>query len=349
MVVYIYTADQVRRIGLKILGVDRHRQKRQSAKSNLADFKAHYGVDPIVCAQMWEDLQTTTIAAAQIDAKSSYNRNSGANLKNFLRGFHFLMRYGTELERKVSSGNARNTVRKWTWFFVEKIAALKGLKVSCVRRTSANELRLVDFLSLLLCFICSTCCRSLLLQIVWPQHWSTNFIISVDGVHCKIPEPKHPTLSKDPSFYSHKSNSAGLNYELALSLTEPKLVWLKGPLPAGANPDLGVYQNKHPQLGEAGEALKNKIPTGKKAITDGGYSDRKDPKLSQPNSHDTEELRTFKARARMRQEAFHSRLKRFHCLTDVFRHGIDRHGVCFEAVAVICAYEMELVSPIWSM
>lgn len=129
MPVYIYTADQVQRIGLKILGVDRHRQKRQSKKSNLADFKAHYGVDPAVCAQMWEDVQTTTIQNAHVNATSPDNLNSGANFKNFLRAFHFLMRYGTELERKVASGNARNTVRKWTWFFVEKIVALKELKV----------------------------------------------------------------------------------------------------------------------------------------------------------------------------------------------------------------------------
>jgi len=129
MPVYIYTADQVQRIGLKILGVDRHRQKRQSNKSNLADFKAHYGVDPSVCAQMWEDLQTATIQEIRVNATSPDNRNSGANLKNFLRAFHFLMRYGTELERKVASGNTRTTVRKWTWFFVEKIAALRGLKV----------------------------------------------------------------------------------------------------------------------------------------------------------------------------------------------------------------------------
>lgn len=129
MTIYIYTSDQVLRIGLKLLGVDQHRQRRQSKKSNLADFKAHYCVHPNVCAQMWEDVQTTTIQEARVNASAPDNKNSGANLKNFLRAFHFLMRYGTELERKVTSGNSRNTVRKWTWFFVEKIAALRGLKV----------------------------------------------------------------------------------------------------------------------------------------------------------------------------------------------------------------------------
>lgn len=158
-------------------------------------------------------------------------------------------------------------------------------------------------------------------------------------MHCKIPEPKHPTLSIDPDYYSHKYNGAGLAYELALDLFESKLVWLKGPLPAGANPDHKMYASE----------LKDKIPVGKIAVTDGGYNDRKDPKLSQPNRQDNDQLRTFKARARMRQEAFHSRLRRFNCLTDGFRHGQARHGTCFVAVAVICAYEMDYVSPMWDI
>lgn len=89
--------------------------------------------------------------------------------------------------------------------------------------------------------------------------------------------------------------------------------------------------------------LKNKIPVGKKAITDGSYPDKKDPKLMQPNSHDPEQLCTVKASARMCQEAFHSHLKQFHCLTDIFRQGQELYGTCF--VAVIWANEMEM----WSM
>jgi len=77
-------------------------------------------------------------------------------------------------------------------------------------------------------------------------------------------------------------------YELALSLYDSKLVWLKGPIGAGKS-DLAVYQSE----------LKHLIPAGKKAVTDRGYGDYKDPKLSQPNSLDSEKLRTFKALARM--------------------------------------------------
>jgi len=95
--------------------------------------------------------------------------------------------------------------------------------------------------------------------------------------------------------------------------------------------------------------LKGKIPDGKKAVVDGGYNDHSDPKLARPNSHDPQQLRTFKARAKMRQEAFHTRIKRFNCLTNNFRHGRDRHGTCFIAVCVVLAYKMELVKPMWDI
>jgi len=175
-------------------------------------------------------------------------------------------------------------------------------------------------------------------QIVWPDTWSSNFIISVDGVHCNYHEEKHATLSKDKSIYSHKRNGPGLMYELALSLFESKLVWVKGPIGAGKS-DLAVYQSD----------LKQRIPAGKKAVTDRGYNDSKDPKLSQPNSMDSKQLQTFKARARMRQEAFHRRLKKFDCLTDEFRHNREKHGLCFESVCVIVCYEMDMGMPMWDV
>jgi len=183
-----YTADQVLKVGLKLLGVSTARQNRQKHKTNVQDFRDHYGTEPDICAKIWDDLQTTNIPDAKIQA----TLYPGRDLKNFLRACHFLRRYKTEAERKVDSGNTKKTVRKWTWFFLHKIGALRAEKI------------------------------------VWPTTWASNFIISVDGVHCNYHEEKHATLSKDPSLYSHKRNGPGLVYELAMSLFEPKLVWVKG-------------------------------------------------------------------------------------------------------------------------
>ena len=58
---------------------------------------------------------------------------------------------------------------------------------------------------------------------------------------------------------------------------------MKGPVKAGTS-DLTIYKS----------GLKDKIPAGKKAVTDNGYRNKSDSKLAPPNSHDAKELRTSK-------------------------------------------------------
>jgi hypothetical protein len=157
-------------------------------------------------------------------------------------------------------------------------------------------------------------------------------------VHCRFHELEDDQLAKNPKNYSHKFNGPGLCYELALSVFENKLVWMRGPFKASRS-DLGIYRGE----------LKGMLPAHKRVVCDGGYRDKMDPRLATPNSNDPEELRTFKARCRMRQENFNSRIKRFGCLKQDFRHSMERHGDCFEAICVTCVFEMELVSPMFDV
>jgi len=170
------------------------------------------------------------------------------------------------------------------------------------------------------------------------SQWSTHFTVSVDGVHCCFHETKHSTLSKDPKNYSHKFNNPALTYELALSIYSNELVWMKGPVKPSVS-DLAIYKS----------GLKHHIPANKKIMCDGGYRDKKDPRLATPNSHDEPDLLTFKARCRMRQEQFNQRIKVFGCMKQNFRHSMECHGDCFEAVCVTCVYEMELVNPMFDV
>jgi hypothetical protein len=64
--ILIYTPDQVLRRGLSLAGMDVDRQEKQNRESCIGDFKAAYGIHPLVLAQIWEDLQTTTIPTARI-------------------------------------------------------------------------------------------------------------------------------------------------------------------------------------------------------------------------------------------------------------------------------------------
>ena len=108
--------------GLMLVGFENHRIQNVSRVVNLERFRAHYGSNPIVYAQIWEDLQTTAIPDAQID-------NVNADLSMFLMSIHFLKGYATEAVLAATFRICEKTVRKWRWFFASKIQALKAEKV----------------------------------------------------------------------------------------------------------------------------------------------------------------------------------------------------------------------------
>jgi DDE superfamily endonuclease len=155
------------------------------------------------------------------------------------------------------------------------------------------------------------------------------YLISVDGTHCRINEPRHIPSS---GWYSHKSHSAGLNYEIAVNLHESKVVWINGPFPAGRN-DRSVYT-------QAG-GLQSMIPPSKKVIADKGYRSQNDVTLSTPNPFDSDIVKTFKKRASARHETLNQRIKNFEVLAGCFRHNIAKHQCVFEAICVIVQYDME--------
>lgn len=133
-------------------------------------------------------------------------------------------------------------------------------------------------------------------------------------------------MSRDPAFFSHKSNSAGLNYELAISVFSNQLVWMSGPHPAGRS-DIQVFRQE--------DGLKDKIPAGKKLIADNGYRGERSI-ISTPNSQDP-------------QPAFNGKIKNFSALAEPFRHGINKHKIAFEAICIIVQYQLENGSPLFDV
>jgi hypothetical protein len=105
----------------------------------------------------------------------------------------------------------------------------------------------------------------------------------VDGVHCRIFEPKHPTFSKNPEYYSHKHKQAALCYEVALAVYNSCLVWISGPHKASKH-DITIFR----------EGLKHLIPDGKRAIGDTSYKGEPTA-VSTPNrAHDPPDVKKFK-------------------------------------------------------
>lgn len=152
------------------------------------------------------------------------------------------------------------------------------------------------------------------------------FLLSVDGVHCRIQE-----VRKDPGakWYDHKSNGPGVAYELGIAIRSNRLVWINGPFPASRH-DITTFR----------DGLKDQIPDGKRAIGDSGY--RGEPtKVAVTRDADSDEVKKFKARAKARHETFNARIKNFKILDSAFRHGFERHKTVFEAVCICVQYDIE--------
>jgi hypothetical protein len=89
------------------------------------------------------------------------------------------------------------------------------------------------------------------------------------------------------------------------------------------------------------------FPVGKLVLGDKGY--RGEPEIiSTPNSHDPVKPREFISRARARHETFNGCVKKFRCLSERFHHHSDEnHKIVFEAVCVICKYQLETDSSLF--
>jgi hypothetical protein len=198
----ILTDDEVLCKGLDFVGFGAERRARVKKETSIDRFKSLYGSKPLVYAQLWEDLQTTNIAAARVTGSPTFLKNA---FKHFMSALYFLTVYVTESDRAGRFDICEKTCREKAWLYVHKISELKSVKIG------------------------------------WPQDWvpaNPNlpyFLLSVDGTHCSYHEVKHPVLPYDPQMYSHKSNEPALAYEVALSLNESKVVSIRGPFKASVH------------------------------------------------------------------------------------------------------------------
>lgn len=185
----------------------------------------------------------------------------------------------------------------------------------------------------------------MLLQIVW--QWDDNvnddeiFIVSVDGVHCRIQEPRK---QPDAAWFSHKHHCAAVTYEIGIAIRSDFCVWAKGYEQASVA-DLRVFRGG--DVVEEG-SLKALMPPGKKIIGDCGYLGEADV-ISTRNTFDTPEVKVLKMRARARHETFNGRIKNFSILAERFRHDVSKHESVFMAVCVIIQYDMENGHPLFTV
>lgn len=306
--IVVLTPFEVLNKGLQAVGFHEERIKRVGLKKNLSRFRSNFVAHPRVYADLLYRLQATDITEARLDFSRLGKEKT---LNYFFMAIYLLANYPTEEEAESTFTFAvcDRTFRKHSWDIIEKIAAL------------SPEI------------------------IEWPEWWGnpenpdageTDFTITVDGTHCRIEEPNLESFKEQRKYYSHKFKTAGLDYEVALSIFEQKCVWVAGPYPAGKN-DISIFRHRLKQ-----KMLDTRAKGGTPCfgIGDRGYRGEAEL-LTVPSSLDIEEVRDFKGRALSRQETFNSRLKSFDCLDERFRHGIKKHKHCFYAVVVIVQLQLD--------
>jgi DDE superfamily endonuclease len=277
---------------------------QQQRETQFTKFRRLYGIDPKSCLDAFKAIQTRN-TPERIDPKK-------ACPYDFLLTLEWLRKYKDELDLAGLYGLSESTVSKVVWRYTRAIQGLKSRKI------------------------------------VWMEQWSNAnseiVIVSVDGVHCKIREPRRTPSSK---WYSHKTHGPALGYEIAVAIHHNKVVHINGPFPAGV-PDISIFRKDG--------GLKSKIPDGKVGTADRGYMG--EPKLRPPNPQDTPLAKEFKKRAQARHETFNARLKSFKILSERFRHRHtphgkhavtchDNHQSAFEAVCVLLQFDMDNGHPLF--
>lgn len=242
-------------------------------------------------------------------------RINDANPYHLLMTLEWLRTYKNEFELKTIYYVSESTVSKQLWIYTRAIQALKEQKIKWLWGDDG-------------------------------QPEEEIFVVSVDGVHCTISEPRKMPSSK---WFSHKTHGPAVGYEIAISLQRNQVVHVSGPFPAGV-PDITIFRS------EGG--LKSKLPEGKYATADRGY--RGEPQLRIPNVRDAPLVKEFKKRSQARHETFNARLKSFKILSTRFRHRHshrgnnsdtchDNHKAVFEAVCVLIQYDMENGHPLFAI
>ena len=99
-------------------------------------------------------------------------------------------------------------------------------------------------------YVCST--QALKGQkILWPdfEAFDRMFILSVDGVHCRISEQRR---NPDRRWVSYKLKKPALAYEIGLALHEDKCVWVRGPFKGGTK-DPAMFMGEAVPIDEEGD------------------------------------------------------------------------------------------------
>jgi hypothetical protein len=160
--------------------------------------------------------------------------------------------------------------------------------------------------------------------------------MSVDGTDFRIPQKGAAT--KDNPFRSHKyAGKSALHYELGVDILMGNLVWIQGPYPTGAWPDIKIFTS----------CLAHFLEPYNRVKANNGYRGHADKVKCPKNSVNPVKNLKMQGCVRAHHETLNRRLKNWGILSQVFRHDIRCHGDVFWACAVITQLTIEHGEPLF--
>ena len=159
----------------------------------------------------------------------------------------------------------------------------------------------------------------------------TDCLLSVDGTDC-------PIWKSGPRWWSHKFKKSGVRYELGVAIHSGDIASIHGPYPCGEYNDIKIFR-----LG-----LKHDLDEGERVKADLGYAGDSSVKVPGP-LYVNKKYRAVKRDVAARHETVNMRIKIFNCLTQKFRHSVDKHSMCFRALAVLTQLAIERGEPLYSV
>lgn len=120
---HVVDAEEMMYLGLQIARYTLVQIQRVSDKTNLQNYKDHFGASPCVCCVVYSDLQLTDIEEAKL-------RGNQTNLVWFLKALYFLRCYPKESRLASILNLSIRWGRDPLWSIVRRIQALKTVKIT---------------------------------------------------------------------------------------------------------------------------------------------------------------------------------------------------------------------------
>lgn len=157
--------------------------------------------------------------------------------------------------------------------------------------------------------------------------------MTVDGTDFRIYEPGE----FDARWFSHKFHGPGVRYEVGIAIQTGHIVWVNGPFPCGAWPDLRISR----------DWIIHELQNGEMLLADGGYADGGQYFDTPTGLNNAGQY--MRSVARARHETVNRRFKEWGILERRFRHKLVLHTKVFQSIANITQLELQHQSPLFSI